>query len=144
MYLQDVFTEEEYKKIVEDISQRKVFETKYFNFNKARFTIGMIPTSYLDLWPEGVMVSIGADKPTSGHGVGETPKRMLEIFESYEDAFKRYYEVLSVCFKENPKWIPNDLWIVWIRKDNKIMQFEQLLWNTRCKLIDSGLTETKE
>lgn len=86
MYIQDVFTEEEYKKIVEDISQRKVFETKYFNFNKARFTIGMIPTSYLDLWPEGLMVSIGADKPTSGHGVGETPKRMLEIFESYQSA----------------------------------------------------------
>jgi len=64
----------------------------------------------------------------------------LEIFESYEDAFKRYYEVFSICFKENPRWIPNDLWIVWIRKDNQIVQFEQLLWNTRCKLIDSGLT----
>ena len=48
----------------------------------------------------------------------------LEIFESYEEAFKRYYEVLSVCFKENPRWIPNDLWIVWIRKDNQIVQFE--------------------
>ena len=60
----------------------------------------------------------------------------LEIFENYEDAFKRYYEILSVYFKENPRWIPNDLWIVWIRKDNKIIQLEQLLWNTRCKLID--------
>ena len=86
MYLQNAFTEEEYKKIFEDIKQRKVFETRYFNFNKARFTIGMIPTKYRDLWPEGLMVSIGADNPTSGHGVGETPKRMLEIFKSYQSA----------------------------------------------------------
>lgn len=68
----------------------------------------------------------------------------LEIFESYKDAFEHYYEILSVYFKENSRWIPNDLWIVWIRKDNQIVQFEQLLWNTRCKLIDLGLTEIKE
>lgn len=86
MYLQDVFTEEEYKKIIDDIKQRKVFETKYFKYNKAQFGIGMIPTTYYDLWPEGLMVSVGADNPTSGHGVGETPKRMLEIFESYQSA----------------------------------------------------------
>lgn len=60
----------------------------------------------------------------------------LEIFESYENAFKRYYEVLSVCFKENSRWIPDDLWIVWIRKDNKIEQWEQLIWNTKCKTIE--------
>ena len=86
MYLQDVFTEDEYKKIVNDIKKLKPFETKYFQFNKARFSIGMITTEYRDLWPKGLMVSIGADNPTSGHGVGETPKRMLEIFESYRSA----------------------------------------------------------
>ena len=61
----------------------------------------------------------------------------LEIFGSYKNAFKRYYEILSVlCFKENPRWIPNDLWIVWIRQDNKIEQWEQLIWNTKCKIIE--------
>lgn len=61
----------------------------------------------------------------------------LEIFESYENAFKRYYEILSVlCFKENPRWIPNDLWIIWIRQNNKIEQWEQLIWNTKCKTIE--------
>ena len=32
------------------------------------------------------MVSVGAGNPASGHGVGETPKRMLEIFENYQSA----------------------------------------------------------
>lgn len=63
----------------------------------------------------------------------------LILFDEYEEAFKAYMRELEIYFnfKENPRWIYPDLWIVWIRKsDNKIEQFEQLSWKTNCKLIN--------
>ena len=63
----------------------------------------------------------------------------LIVFDEYEEVFKAYMRELEIYFnfKENPRWIYPDLWIVWIRKsDNKIEQFEQLSWKTNCKLIN--------
>ena len=57
----------------------------------------------------------------------------LEIFEDYDNAYKKYIERLDNT--DNPHWINHDLWIVWIR-DGSIIQFDQLSWNTRCKIID--------
>ena len=54
----------------------------------------------------------------------------LKIFKDYNSAYDCYIETLN-----NSNNAPN-LWIVWIRKsDNQIEQFDQLKWNTKCKLI---------
>ena len=59
----------------------------------------------------------------------------LQIFDTYDEAFDAYIKRLNI--KDNPRWIEPYIWIVWIRKsDNKIEQFEQLSWKTKCKLID--------
>ena len=59
----------------------------------------------------------------------------LQIFDTYDEAFDSYIKRLNI--KDNPRWIEPYIWIVWIRKsDNKIEQFEQLSWKTKCKLID--------
>ena len=59
----------------------------------------------------------------------------LIIVDTYEEAFQLYMDRLNI--KDNPLWICPDLWIVWIRKsDNRIEQFEQLSWKTKCRLIN--------
>lgn len=59
----------------------------------------------------------------------------LQIFDTYDEAFKLYVERLNIY--NNPRFIEPYLWIVWIRKsDNRIEQFEQLSWNTKCRLIN--------
>ena len=59
----------------------------------------------------------------------------LIIVDTYEEAFQLYMDRLNI--KDNPLWICPDLWIVWIRKsDNRIEQFEQLSWLTKCRLIN--------
>ena len=58
----------------------------------------------------------------------------LEVFEDYESAYKCYISRLDI--EDNPRYIYPDLWIVWIREDNKIEQWEQLSWHTECKIID--------
>ena len=58
----------------------------------------------------------------------------LEIFETYEEAYRNYISRLDI--EDNPRYIYPDLWIVWIREDNKIVQWEQLSWHTECKIID--------
>ena len=58
----------------------------------------------------------------------------LEIFNTYEEAYESY---MSKIDKDNPRWIYPDLWIVWIRQsDNRIEQFEQLSWKTKCRFIN--------
>ena len=59
----------------------------------------------------------------------------LQIFDTYDEAFNFYIKRLNI--KDNPRWIEPYIWIVWIRKsDNKIEQFEQLSWKTKCKLMN--------
>ena len=58
----------------------------------------------------------------------------LEFFEDYESAYKCYISRLNI--EDNPRYIYPDLWIVWIREDNKIVQWEQLSWHTECRIID--------
>lgn len=58
----------------------------------------------------------------------------LEIFETYEEAYRNYISRLDI--EDNPRYIYPDLWIVWIREDNKIVQWEQLSWHTECRIID--------
>lgn len=37
----------------------------------------------------------------------------------------------------NPQWIPDDLWLVWIDTErNMIVQFEQMKWLIKTKLIE--------
>ncbi len=88
MYLQDVFTEEEYKQIVDDIQQRKCFDYKYFNFGKAKFSIMMHELTFIGVgeWEEDVLVHLGWDNAHSGSGHGENPRAMLENFKTYSDA----------------------------------------------------------
>ena len=58
----------------------------------------------------------------------------LEIFNTYEEAYESY---MSKIDKDNPRWIYPYLWIVWIRQyDNRIEQFEQLSWKTKCRFIN--------
>ena len=65
----------------------------------------------------------------------------LEIFEDYESAYQCYIDRLDT---DNPQYIYPDLWIVWIREDNMIVQWEQLSWHTECKLLKCELIEIKE
>ena len=59
----------------------------------------------------------------------------LEIVDTYDEAFKLYIERLNIY--DNPRFIEPYIWIVWIRKsDNRIEQFEQLSWKTKCRLIN--------
>ena len=59
----------------------------------------------------------------------------LQIFDSYDEAFDFYIKRLNI--KDNPRWIEPYIWIVWIRQsDNRIEQFEQLSWKTKCRLIN--------
>ena len=61
----------------------------------------------------------------------------LEVFDTYEEAHEHYMNIINNYFENNPRWIVPSLWIVWIRKsNNRIEQFEQLSWNTKCRLID--------
>ena len=59
----------------------------------------------------------------------------LDIVDTYDKAFNLYIERLNI--KDNPRYIEPCIWIVWIRKsDNRIEQFEQLSWKTKCRLIN--------
>ena len=58
----------------------------------------------------------------------------LEIFEDYTTALSCYMQRLTNT--DYPMYIDESLWIVWIREDNKMVQWEQLSWNTECKIID--------
>lgn len=88
MYLQDVFTEDEYKQIVDDIQQRKCFDYKYFKFGKASFSIMMHELTFIGVgeWEEDVLVHLGWGNAHSGSGCGENPNAMLEYFKTYSDA----------------------------------------------------------
>lgn len=88
MYLQDVFTEDEYKQIVDDIQQRKTFDYKHFKFGKAKFSIMMHELTFIGVaeWEEDVLVHLGWKNTHSGSGCGENPRAMLEYFKTYSDA----------------------------------------------------------
>ena len=60
----------------------------------------------------------------------------LVQFETFEEAFDYYMEKLSE-YENYPYNVgyDNDLWIVWIEGD-RIIQFEQLKENVRCRLVD--------
>lgn len=69
----------------------------------------------------------------------------LKIFDTYEEACSYYLEKINKSSDltwidssfENYSWINPNLWIVWIRKsDNRIEQFDQLTWKTKCKLVE--------
>ena len=57
--------------------------------------------------------------------------------EMYNSNKSKKIDMDRLNIKDNPLWICPDLWIVWIRKsDNRIEQFEQLSWKTKCRLIN--------
>ena len=56
----------------------------------------------------------------------------LVEFSSYDEA---YYAYLYKITHDVAGYYDKTLWIVWI-EDNKIIQFEQLIKNTKCRIID--------
>ena len=67
---------------------------------------------------------------------GYKPKiENLEIFDKYYQALGRYLE-LKLKSDEYDTFTNSDLWLVYINEDNLIVQFEQLTWKIKCKLID--------
>lgn len=58
----------------------------------------------------------------------------LKRFESYEDAFEYYYQMVRKGESYPYAW-DSTLWLVWIEGD-RITQFEQLKENVRCRLVD--------
>lgn len=74
----------------------------------------------------------------------------LERFDTYKEAFDCYLKRMTE-YEDYPYNIgyTDDLWIVWITEDNKIVQFEQTSLNAKCKIIDingdilNGLRKTK-
>ena len=67
---------------------------------------------------------------------GYEPKiENLEIFDKYYQALGRYLE-LKLKSDEYDTFTNSDLWLVYINEDNLIVQFKQLTWKIKCKLID--------
>lgn len=56
----------------------------------------------------------------------------LEIFNTYWEAYNRYMTLLEKA----DKIIDEDLWIIYIDEFNRIVQFEQLNWKVKCKLME--------
>lgn len=59
----------------------------------------------------------------------------LEIFDNYYKAYGRYME-LSLYSDEFDAFTGSDLWIVYIDENNSIVQFEQLSWSIKCKIVE--------
>lgn len=59
----------------------------------------------------------------------------LEQFKNYDDAFKRYMERLDISNKQGCL-VNEDLWLVYIDDSNRIVQFEQLDWKVKCKIVE--------
>ena len=59
----------------------------------------------------------------------------LEIFNTYDEAYNHYMTLLETADKTNT-FINKDLWLVYIDEFNRIVQFEQLDWKVKCKLME--------
>ena len=59
----------------------------------------------------------------------------LEKFNTYDEAYNRYMTLLETADKTNT-FINKDLWLVYIDEFNRIVQFEQLDWKVKCKLME--------
>lgn len=67
---------------------------------------------------------------------GYEPKiENLEQFKNYDDAFKRYMERLDIVNKQGCL-VNDELWLVYIDDSNRIIQFEQLDWKVKCKIVE--------
>ena len=67
---------------------------------------------------------------------GYEPKiENLEIFDNYYKAYGRYLE-LKLKSDEYDCFTDSNLWIVYIDDYNRIVQFEQLTWKIKCKIVE--------
>ena len=67
---------------------------------------------------------------------GYEPKiENLEIFDNYYKALGRYLE-LKLKSDEYDCFTDSNLWIVYIDDYNCIVQFEQLTWKIKCKIVE--------
>ena len=104
MYLQDIFTEQEYNEILNDIKNLNTFDYKRFKFGKTEFSIALHKSEHLDIWTEGYMVSIHLFSTDSGYGRGENPSKILGTFKTYKDACKYIDSKLKHYVKPNDKY----------------------------------------
>lgn len=67
---------------------------------------------------------------------GYEPKiENLEIFDNYYRALGRYLE-LKLKSDEYDTFTDSNLWLVYIDDYNRIVQFEQLTWKIKCKIVE--------
>lgn len=67
--------------------------------------------------------------------VRESEIKDLTIFDTLDEAYADYLKKMNE--NNNPQWIPDDLWLVWIDTErNMIVQFEQMKWLIKTKLIE--------
>lgn len=67
---------------------------------------------------------------------GYKPKiENLEIFDNYYEALNKYLG-LKLDSDEYDSFTDSDLWLVYINENNLIIQFEQLSWDIKCKLVE--------
>lgn len=59
----------------------------------------------------------------------------LEIFDTYDEAYNCYKERLLLNVNKSNLFRNKDLWLVYIDEYNRIVQFEQLEWKSKCRLI---------
>ena len=60
----------------------------------------------------------------------------LEIFDTYDEAYNRYKERLLLNVNKSNLFRNKDLWLVYTDEFNHIVQFEQLDWKVKCKLVE--------
>ena len=66
--------------------------------------------------------------------VYESKVKNLQRFKTYKEAFEYYFKEVRKGEGYPYAW-DSTLWIVWIEGD-RIIQFEQLKENVRCRLVD--------
>ena len=59
----------------------------------------------------------------------------LKKFKTYDEAYNYYMTLLEIADKSN-LFINKDLWLVYIDEYNRIIQFEQLNWKIKCKIVE--------
>lgn len=59
----------------------------------------------------------------------------LEVFDNYYKALGRYLE-LKLKSDEYDCFTDSNLWIVYINENDLIVQFEQLSWKIKCKIVE--------
>ena len=56
-------------------------------------------------------------------------KEVFKVFDNYEEAWE-YYMTLFNNYRQREGTLPKNIWIAWINKNDKVIQFDRLKMDT--------------